>query len=265
MILSTKMNKGAEAYTKSNKITMPVGPHDDLLTGKIAIDCEMMQSNIGQVLGRVSVVNYEGDTIYNTFVCYPEPITITNTEEGFSGIDWKNGGLSFPEVQARLVELLRDRIVIGHDIQKDLKVISMDLPSHILRLQGVAVWLTPVTFEIAVNDTQNGSVDDSSIDDSSNNVPPTNMPTTNEPPNGEPSNKPTTFETTRDPSTTMSLEILGEAPAIASLIDGDETHVDSAAERDLPKITHTDEMVIVNKYFPKSATDSKAFAWRSRG
>ena len=126
---------------------------------KIAIDCEMMQSNIGQVLGRVSVVNYEGATIFDTFVCYPEPITITNTNEQFSGIDLndidpQNGAQPFSEVQAHLVELLRDRIVIGHDIQKDLKVISMDLPSHILRLQGFALRLTPVTFDITVRDTQ---------------------------------------------------------------------------------------------------------------
>lgn len=126
---------------------------------KIAIDCEMMQSNIGQVLGRVSVVNYEGATIFDTFVCYPEPITITNTDEQFSGIDLndidpQNGAQPFSEVQAHLVELLRDRIVIGHDIQKDLKVISMDLPSHILRLQGFALRLTPVTFDITVRDTQ---------------------------------------------------------------------------------------------------------------
>lgn len=126
---------------------------------KIAIDCEMMQSNIGQVLGRVSVVNYEGATIFDTFVCYPEPITITNTHTQFSGIDLndidpQNGAQPFSEVQAHLVELLRDRIVIGHDIQKDLKVISMDLPSHILRLQGFALRLTPVTFDITVRDTQ---------------------------------------------------------------------------------------------------------------
>jgi RNA exonuclease 4 len=41
----------------------------------------------------------------------------------------------FSEVQAQLVELLRDRIVIGHDIQKDLKVISMDLPCYTQRLE----------------------------------------------------------------------------------------------------------------------------------
>ncbi|KAH8650269.1 hypothetical protein BGZ60DRAFT_421646 [Tricladium varicosporioides] len=103
----------------------------------------------------------------------------------------------------------------------------------------------------------NESVDDSSADDSSNNVPPTNLPPANDPPNDEPPNKTTTFETTEDPRTMKSLKTLGEAPAIASLIDGDETHVDSAAERDLPTITHTDGMALLDEYFPKSATDSR--------
>lgn len=128
----------------SNEIKMPVGPHRNILTEKIAIDCEMMRSNIGQVLGRVSVVNYESETIFDTFVCYPKPINITKTDEEFSGIDWndidpQNGAQPFSEFQAQLVELLRDRIVIGHDIEKDLKAISMDLPSHIMRLHGVAL------------------------------------------------------------------------------------------------------------------------------
>jgi len=123
-------------HTKSNKFMKPVGPHYGLLTEKIAIDCEMMRSNIGQVLGRVSVINYEGETTFDTFLCYPEPIIITNTEEEYSGIGWndigpKNGALSFSEVQAHLIKIFRDRIVIGHDIQKDLKAISMISPSHI--------------------------------------------------------------------------------------------------------------------------------------
>jgi RNA exonuclease 4 len=143
----------------SNEIKMPVGPHRNILTEKIAIDCEMMRSNIGQVLGRVSVVNYEGETIFDTFVCYPKPINITKTDKEFSGIDWndidpQNGARPFSDVQAQLVELLRDRIVIGHDIEKDLKAISMDLPFNIMRLQGVVQWPTPTTFSMKVRDTQ---------------------------------------------------------------------------------------------------------------
>jgi RNA exonuclease 4 len=147
----------------SNEYTLPVGPHHNILTEKVAIDCEMMRSNIGQVLGRVSLVNYECETIFDTFVCYPKPINITNTDENSSGINWhdidpQNGAQPFPQVQAQLLELLRDRIVIGHDIQKDIKAISMDLPSHILRLQCVAARLTPITFNMTVRDTQKHSM-----------------------------------------------------------------------------------------------------------
>lgn len=154
-ILSNKINEESMVHIKSNIITMPIGPHYNVLTEKIAIDCEMMRSNISQVLSRVSVVNYKCETIFDTFVCYPEAIRITHTEKKFSGIDWndldpQNGAQPFSEVQAPLVKLLRDRIVIGHDIQKDLRVISIDLPSHILRLQGVALLLTPVTLDITV-------------------------------------------------------------------------------------------------------------------
>lgn len=92
-------------------------------------------------------------------MCCAKPINITNTDEESSEIDWndidaQNGAQPFSEVQAHLVELLRDRIVIGHDIQKDLKVISLDLPSHIPQLQGVALRLTPVTFNMTIRDTQ---------------------------------------------------------------------------------------------------------------
>lgn len=136
-----------------------IGPHLDRLTEKIAIDCKMMQSNIGQVLGRVSIVNYDGKTIFDSFICYPEPVNITNTDERFSGIHWadidpQNGARSFSEVQAQLSELLRDRVVIGHDIEKDLRVITMNLPACLLQLQGVARSATCLRFDISVRDTQ---------------------------------------------------------------------------------------------------------------
>jgi len=109
------------------------------------------------------------------------------------------------------------------------------------------------TDESAVNE----SVDDSSIDDSSNNVPPTNLPPTHNLPNDEPPNKSTTFETIRDPGTMESLETLGEVPALASLIDSEETYINSMVDRDPPTITYTDRIAILDKYFPKSATDSR--------
>ncbi|KAI1666411.1 RNA exonuclease 4 [Pyrenophora tritici-repentis] len=135
------------------------GPHLDLLTKKIAIDCEMMRSNIGQVLGRVSVVNYDGKTIFDSFIYYPESVTITGTNEQFSGIRWtdidpQNGARPFSQVQAQLSELFRARVVIGHDIKKDLRAITMDLTAHLPRLQDVARSATCLKFDISVRDTQ---------------------------------------------------------------------------------------------------------------
>jgi RNA exonuclease 4 len=143
----------------STDIVTKANIHRDALTRKIAMDCEMMQANIGQVLGRVSIVNYEGQTVFDTFVCYPEPIKVMNTHQEYSGIRWSdidpgNGAQPFSEVQAQLIELLRDRIVIGHDIQKDIKAISMNLPARISQLQGMPRLASSIAFDVTIRDTQ---------------------------------------------------------------------------------------------------------------
>lgn len=58
---------GKKLDSASNEIKTPIGPHRTILTEKLAIDCEIMRSNIGQLLGRVSVVNYNSETIFDTF------------------------------------------------------------------------------------------------------------------------------------------------------------------------------------------------------
>ena len=90
MLLKNQDQRQGNMDTTPNVSTTTVGPYCDILTEKVAIDCEMMQANIGQVLGRVSVVNYESRTIFDTFVCYPEPVHIINTYEKFSRIGWSD-------------------------------------------------------------------------------------------------------------------------------------------------------------------------------
>ncbi|KAF3031618.1 3'-5' exonuclease [Didymella heteroderae] len=143
----------------SDEIARTSSYNRNALTTKVAIDCEMMQANIGQVLGRVSVVNYEGRLIFDTFVCYPEPIRVTNTHREYSGIDWsdidpQHGAQPFSEVQTQLVELLYDRIVIGHDIEKDIRAISMNLQACISRLRRTLQCAPPIAFQMTVRDTQ---------------------------------------------------------------------------------------------------------------
>jgi RNA exonuclease 4 len=145
--------------TTSESFATSVGLLRNILTRNIAIDCEMMHANIGQVLGRVSIVNHEGQTVFDTFLCYPESIEITNTNQVYSGIDWdninqKNGTQPFSEVQTQLVELLHDRTVIGHNIKKDLRAILIDVPACASKLQDITRFATPIAFNVTVRDTQ---------------------------------------------------------------------------------------------------------------
>lgn len=144
---------------------MPTGPHYNLLTPKVAIDCEMVTANIGQVLGRVSVVNYNGRTIFDTFVCHERPITVWDTRRRYSGIARRdlrrqNGAMPYERVQDELQELLRGRVVIGHAVHNDAGEISKDLSNPRLWLQrqrGRAARrnMPTVKFDVAgVRDTQ---------------------------------------------------------------------------------------------------------------
>lgn len=77
-------------YRVIERPTMPVGPQHKLLTNNIAIDCEMISSDVGQVLGHISVVNYDCETIFDTFGYYPPTVAIINTDEAYSGIRWND-------------------------------------------------------------------------------------------------------------------------------------------------------------------------------
>jgi len=89
-------------------------------------------------LARVSVVNYFGAVLLDEFVRQKERVTDWRTQwSGIRAKDMINGGSSFPlfctdlrsppaksfeEVQGAVSELIKDRILIGHAIQNDLKV-----------------------------------------------------------------------------------------------------------------------------------------------
>jgi hypothetical protein len=61
-------------------MALTIGPHHHLLTSKLAIDCEFMPFNKGQLLGRVSLLDVDGEIGYDTFVHYPLPILVAKTD-----------------------------------------------------------------------------------------------------------------------------------------------------------------------------------------
>jgi RNA exonuclease 4 len=94
----------------------------------IAMDCEMV--GVGgdedrSVLARVSIVNFHGTQVYDSFVRPKEFVTDWRTH--VSGVSPKNMATArtFEEVQEAVSRLMEGRILVGHAIKHDLDVLML--------------------------------------------------------------------------------------------------------------------------------------------
>lgn len=73
-------------------------------------------------VARVSIVNYHGNVVLDTFVQPREKVTDYRTwVSGIRESDVINAP-SFEEVQKKVDVLIKERILIGHAVENDLKV-----------------------------------------------------------------------------------------------------------------------------------------------
>ncbi|KAL8986903.1 MAG: hypothetical protein Q9177_003843 [Variospora cf. flavescens] len=138
----------AAAYgTSSSSLSLPDFKQEDkinegLLTtadaGKyIAIDCEMV--GVGpapdneSIIARVSIVNYHGHQVYDSFVQPKEAVTDYRT--WVSGITPQllRKARTFETVQADVARLLDGRILVGHSIKNDLEALLLGHPKRDIR------------------------------------------------------------------------------------------------------------------------------------
>jgi RNA exonuclease 4 len=113
------------------------GLSKDVDIGKyVGIDCEMV--GVGgeedrSVLARVSIVNFHGTQVYDSFVRPKEFVTDWRTH--VSGVSPKNMATAreFEEVQEQVARVLDDRVVIGHAVRNDLEVLMLTHPKRDIR------------------------------------------------------------------------------------------------------------------------------------
>ncbi|XP_037610801.1 RNA exonuclease 4 [Sebastes umbrosus] len=106
------------------------------LTRAVAIDCEMVgvgPDGEDSILARVSLVNHFGKCIYDKYVKPTEKVTDYRTAvSGIRPQDIKDGE-DVRTVQSEVAEILQGRIVVGHAIHNDLKILLLDHPKKKIR------------------------------------------------------------------------------------------------------------------------------------
>jgi RNA exonuclease 4 len=109
----------------------------DVEIGKyVALDCEMVgvgPDSERSVLARVSIVNFHGAQIYDSFVRPKEFVTDWRTH--VSGVSSKDMATarSFEDVQADVGAILKDRVIVGHAIKNDLEAMMLGHPKKDIR------------------------------------------------------------------------------------------------------------------------------------
>ncbi|XP_072993540.1 uncharacterized protein [Typha latifolia] len=109
---------------------------DTSLTQALAMDCEMV--GVGPLgnksaLGRVTLVNSWGNVVYDEYVRAVEHIVDFRTN--ISGIRPKHmkKAKEFWAVQKKVGELIKGRILVGHALHNDLKVLLLSHPKKDIR------------------------------------------------------------------------------------------------------------------------------------
>lgn len=105
----------------------------------VALDCEMVGTgpppHSDSQLARVSLTNYHGALLYDSFVLPVIPVTDHRTR--FSGVresDLRPGyARPFREVQADVAGLIEGRTLVGHALRNDLAVLMLSHPRRDLR------------------------------------------------------------------------------------------------------------------------------------
>ncbi|KDO19755.1 hypothetical protein SPRG_15089 [Saprolegnia parasitica CBS 223.65] len=123
LLMKTTKNRSMDVY----KATMPLDDKPDEVDNLFALDCEMCETDLGSELTRVTVVNADGATVYDTLV--KPRSTILNYHTEFSGITAESLAdvkTTLDDVQAHLLSLFSaSTLLIGHSLDSDLKALRL--------------------------------------------------------------------------------------------------------------------------------------------
>jgi RNA exonuclease 4 len=142
---SSHSHRTSAASTNANANftdTLNGGLHPTHRAGKyLALDCEMVGTgpppHTDDLLARVSLVNFHGEQVYDSFVLPPGKARVQDYRTHVSGVTpWHlrtEYARPFAAVQKEVAELLRDKILVGHALKKDLEALQLTHPKRDVR------------------------------------------------------------------------------------------------------------------------------------
>ncbi|KAK9371365.1 exonuclease [Lipomyces kononenkoae] len=102
----------------------------------VSLDCEFVgvgHEGKRSVLARVSIVNFYGAVVMDEYVRPEEKVTDWRTwVSGIRPSDMANAK-PFKQVQYQVAEVLKDRVLVGHAVRNDLKVLMIAHPKRLIR------------------------------------------------------------------------------------------------------------------------------------
>ncbi|KAJ5298778.1 uncharacterized protein N7443_006898 [Penicillium atrosanguineum] len=138
--LRRKSSAGVSAQTETGSRNGKVneGRSKTAEIGKyVAMDCEMVgvgpNPDNDSVLARVSIVNFNGDQVYDSYVRPKEMVTDWRTH--VSGIAPKHmvEARSLEQAQKEVAEIMDGRVLVGHAVSNDLDALLLGHPKRDIR------------------------------------------------------------------------------------------------------------------------------------
>lgn len=116
-------------------LTIPAGDAPEDAHLYVAIDCEFVGVGDGSQdqLARVSLVDFCGHVLYDSFVRGPRPVVDYRTEVSGITPQLMQDGVDFHTARLSVVKLIEQKVLVGHSIRHDLLVLQISWKKYSLR------------------------------------------------------------------------------------------------------------------------------------